>query len=150
MDQNNNFQPQQAPQQPYTQQPPVSPETKNGSPLGIVSLIFGILGIIFCWVGCTCTSVATGSYVSNGMGGAVFGWIVFAVSAIGLVLAIVGLKVSPKGKTGLCVAGLVLCILGMLFSLIGAACASCMCQKFNSTYGALYNAANDLANLFDF
>ncbi len=141
MDQNNNFQPQ-APQQPY-QQAPAAPE-KKGSPLGIVALILGIVSIVFCWVGCTCTGCQIASLTSNGAGGAAFGWIMVVLAAVGIVLAVLAMK---SGKNGAAVAGLVLCIIGLVFSLIGAACASCTCASVNSTVGALNDAVNDIANL---
>lgn len=157
MDQNNNFQQpqqqyyqqpqqpqyQQAPQQPYQQpyyQQPQMPPKKKGGALGIISLIIGIVSIIFCWTGCTCSFCAMDS-LSSPTPGAAFSWILTAIAAVGIVLAIVAMK---GGKNGLAIAGLVLCILGLLFCLISSSITSCACAEWNSRYAAV----NDLVNAF--
>ncbi|MBQ4054289.1 MAG: hypothetical protein IJD17_01140 [Clostridia bacterium] len=138
MDQNN-FQPEQ----PYVQQPQMPPQKKS-NPLGVVSLILGIVTIVFCWMGCTCTSCQIASLTSNGAGGAAFGWIMVVLAVVGIVLAVLSMKTA---KGGVAVAGLVLCIIGAVFCIIGAACASCACGAVNSTVGAASDALNELAGL---
>ncbi|MBQ3099819.1 MAG: hypothetical protein IJC50_02400 [Clostridia bacterium] len=164
MDQNNNFQQpqqpyyqqpqqpqqpqyQQAPQQPYQQpyyQQPQMPPKKKGGALGIISLIIGIVSIIFCWPGCLCSLCALDSY-SNPIGGAVYSWIIVVLALVGIVLAIVSMK---GGKNGLAIAGLVLCILGLIFCLIGSSIASCACSEYKEVYGAFNDFANGLNDVF--
>lgn len=161
MDQNNNFQQpqqqyyqqpqqpqyQQAPQQPYQQpyyQQPQMPPKKKGGALGIISLIIGIVSIIFCWAGCSCAGCAMNS-LSSPTPGAVFSWVLTLIAAVGIVLAIVAMK---GGKNGLAVAGLVLCIIGLVFCLISSACTSCACAEYNRGLGALNDLANGLNDAF--
>lgn len=146
MDQNNNFQPQQPqqPQQPYYQQPQMPPQKKSGSPLGIISLIIGIVSVIFCWAGCSCATCAMRN-LSSPTPGAAFSWILTAIAAVGIVLAIVAMK---SGKNGLAVAGLVLCIIGLVLCLISSACTSCTCAEYNRGLSALNDLANGLNDAF--
>ncbi len=136
MDQNNNFQPQQAPQQPYYQQPQMPPQKNGGNVLGIIALIIGIISTVFCWTGCACVGCAINN-LSNPTGAASFGWIFTLIAAVGVVLAILAMK---SDKNGLAVVALVICIIGLVFSLIGSAIASCACYGVTSAANRLYNA----------
>ena len=83
---------------PAAKNPPqtVSVETKRGvSPLGIASLVLGIIACIFCWI-------------------PLLGLLVLPLALIGLVLAIVGLilaGVSKKTGFAFPVSGLIVCLL---------------------------------------
>ena len=95
---NNQYQPQ------YQPQPPVP-----GKGAATCSLVCGIISVVLCWLG----------YATWGVG-----------SVIALVLGIVACvqgakarKLMPQGQTGSATAGLVLGIIGVIFSAIFSVCS---------------------------
>ncbi len=106
--QNNQYQPQNnqyQPQQPqYQPQPPVP-----GKSAATCALACGIISVVLCWLG----------YVTWAVG-----------SVIALVLGIVACvqgakakKLMPQGQSGMATAGLVLGIIGVVFSAIFSVCS---------------------------
>jgi len=94
-------QPPQQYQQPYQQQQPYYPPPVQAAPTSgkaIAGLVFGILGLVFFWI-------------------PYFNIAILILCVVGLILCIGAQKVSPGGVA---TAGLVLCIVGLALSAIGA------------------------------
>ena len=97
------------------------PQQSNG--MAIAALVCGIVGVVGCFLG-------------------YFAFVSLALSVVGIVLGVKGMKVAQttgKGK-GLAIAGLVCGIVGAVFSLVGAICTICVCAAAGSL-GALGDLA---------
>ena len=92
--------------------------------MGIASLVLGIISIVI---------ALFMSYV---------GWFGSLLAIIGIILAVVGKKRNPE-KKGICTAGLVLSIIGLILGfLFYLACVACL----KATSEALDSAASSLAS----
>lgn len=117
---------------PFSQQPPfMQPPVMNQPPMpsqpskgmSIAALVIGIISVVLCWV----------SYVNI---------VTLALSILGVIFGAKGMKDNATGSGhGLAVAGLVLSIIGLCFSAVGAICSICACAL-------VCNGANALGGLY--
>lgn len=132
--QNNQNPYQQAPQNQYPNNqyggynpPPVVP----GKSQATVSLVCGIISIVFCWLG-LCTWVV-GSVIALVLG------------IVGAVMAVKAKKLMPPAQAGMATAGLVCSIVGIVLSVIFTICSiigyAAACSIINE-YGRYSNYFN--------
>lgn len=92
---------------------------QNKKGFSTAALVLGILAVVFLFIP------------------GVPGWLCLIISIVGLVLAAKGMRINPAGQSGhgMAVAGLVLCIISLVLSLIAVVCIIGACATLGAIGG---------------